>query len=41
MTPAGDVISCEPVDNPAEATGWGYVPHWSTCNAPDKFRKAK
>lgn len=27
--------------DPAEATGWGYVPHWSTCNAPDKFRKAK
>mgnify|MGYP001025061655 FL=1 len=39
VTPAGDVISCEPVDDPAEATGWGYTPHWSTCDAPDKFRQ--
>ena len=23
VTPAGDVISCETVDNPAEAQGWG------------------
>ena len=20
-------------------TGTGFIPHWSTCNAPDKFRK--
>lgn len=39
VTPAGDVISCETVDDPAEAQGWGYAPHWSTCNAPDSFRK--
>ena len=39
VTPAGDVISCEAVDDPAEAQGWGYTPHWSTCNAPDSFRK--
>jgi len=39
VTPAGDVISCELVKDPAEATGWGYIPHWSTCDAPDKFRK--
>lgn len=39
VTPAGDVISCESVEDPAEATGWGYIPHWSTCNAPDTFRK--
>ena len=39
VTPAGDVISCEPVDDPAEAQGWGYTPHWSTCNAPDSFGK--
>lgn len=36
---AGAVISCEPVDDPAEATGWGHTPHWSTCDAPDKFRQ--
>lgn len=39
VTPAGDVVSCDPVEDMAEATGWGYVPHWSTCNAPDKFRR--
>ncbi|MCC8049584.1 MAG: hypothetical protein LIP10_02860 [Clostridiales bacterium] len=39
VTPAGDVISCEIVHSPAEATGWGYIPHWSTCNDPDKFRR--
>lgn len=39
VTPGGDVISCELVTDPAEASGWGYVPHWSTCNAPDKFRR--
>lgn len=39
VTPAGDVISCETVDDPAEAQGWGYTPHWSTCNAPDSFGK--
>lgn len=39
VTLAGDVISCEPVKDPAEAQGWGYTPHWSTCNAPDKFRR--
>ena len=26
VTPAGDVISCEPVDDPAEATGWAMFP---------------
>lgn len=39
VTPAGDVISCEAVKDPAEAQGWGYVPHWSTCDAPDKFKR--
>ncbi len=39
VTPAGNVISCEPVDDPAEDQGWGYTPHWSTCDAPDSFRR--
>lgn len=39
VTPGGDVISCEPVSDPADGQGWGYVPHWSTCNAPDNFRR--
>lgn len=38
VTPAGDVISCEAVKDPAEAQSWGYTPHWSTCDAPDNFR---
>lgn len=39
VTPSGVVVSCEIVANPEEADGYGYTPHWSTCNAPDKFRK--
>lgn len=39
VTPAGEVVSCEVVNTPKEADDFGYVPHWSTCNAPDKFRK--
>ena len=38
VTPAGDVISCEAVEEPAEARSGGYMPHWSTCDAPDNFR---
>ena len=39
VTMAGDVVSCEIVTDQGEADGTGYTPHWSTCNAPDKFRK--
>ena len=39
MTPEGVIISCDLVTDPSEADGLGYTPHWSTCNAPDKFRK--
>lgn len=39
VTPAGDVVSAEAVENPAEADGWGYAPHWATCQAPKTFRK--
>lgn len=38
VTPAGDVVTCERV-SAAQASGWGYTPHWSTCKAPDTFRK--
>lgn len=41
VTEAGDVVCCEACSDPAAATGWGYVPHWSTCDAPEKFRKGK
>ena len=39
ITPEGVLISCDLVTDPNEADGLGYVPHWGTCNAPDKFRK--
>lgn len=39
VTPNGEVLSCEYTDNPAEATGIGYVPHWGTCTAAWKFKK--
>ena len=38
VTKEGAVISCE-IIGIGNADGFGYVPHWSTCNAPDKFRK--
>lgn len=37
----GVVVSCEIVKNPEEADGYGFMPHWSTCDAPDKFRKER
>ena len=39
VTPDGIVLTGEVVSNPEDANGYGYTPHWSTCNAPDKFRK--
>lgn len=39
VTPAGDVISCEQAEDPAEAQGWGYAPHWASCPAADQFRR--
>lgn len=37
VTPEGAVVSCDIVGI-GDADGYGYVPHWSTCNAPDSFR---
>ena len=39
VTEEGVVISCDPTTDIQYADGIGYTPHWSTCNAPDKFRK--
>lgn len=39
VTPNGVVLSCEIVTDPNRATGFGYVPHWSTCSKADRFRK--
>lgn len=39
VTPNGQVISCEFDGDPAKATGIGYVSHFSTCHAADRFRR--
>lgn len=38
VTQEGEVIRCEIIGT-GNAEGFGYVPHWSTCNNPDRFRK--
>ena len=39
----GEVISCTigTGDDTSEAVGVGYIPHWSTCEAANQFRKKK
>lgn len=37
----GEVITAEIVRDYANAEGYGYIPHWSTCTNPDKFRKGR
>lgn len=39
VTEEGDVVCCERLTDKTKGSGWGYVPHWATCNAPDSFRK--
>lgn len=39
VCPDGVVISCEIVADPNRSTGFGFVPHWSTCSKADNFRK--
>jgi hypothetical protein len=34
----GEVLSCEYTEDPAKATGVGYVPHWATCPYADRFK---
>lgn len=38
VTPNGQVISCEYTNNPAEATGYGFTPHWGSCPEAAKFK---
>lgn len=35
VTKAGVVVTVESADKPLA----GFVPHWATCSAPEKFRK--
>lgn len=39
VTPNGETLACEIVTDPNKSDGVGYVPHWGTCNNPDKFKK--
>lgn len=39
VTKNGQVLHCEITDKPYKASGIGYVPHWATCTAADRFRK--
>lgn len=41
VTPNGQVISCNITEDILHSEGYGYIPHWSTCKNPDKFRKKK
>ena len=39
VTQNGQVLSCEYTEDPAKATGVGYVPHWATCPYSGQFRR--
>lgn len=39
VTPEGEVVSGRPAKRGEPFISQGYIPHWSTCNAPDSFRK--
>lgn len=40
ITPNGETVKGERSKPQNEdVTGVAYVPHWSTCTAPDKFRR--
>lgn len=45
VTPNGEVLPCvfldAETDDLSDASGYGYVPHWSTCPNADKHRKGK
>ena len=41
VTPNGEVISCELQGDVKEATGLGYISHFSTCPYADKHRRRK
>ena len=36
----GQVRACEYTDDVNKATGVGYVPHWSTCDHGEHFRRS-
>lgn len=41
VTPNGEVYKADLTGDLAQATGIGYISHFATCPAADKFRKKK
>lgn len=39
ITKNGEVLSCVFEGDPQQATGIGFIPHWSTCPSANNFRK--
>lgn len=39
VTPNGMVLSCDLDVGPEEATGIGYISHWSTCPDAGRFQR--
>ena len=39
VTPNGEVLSCEFSGERDQATGIGYVSHWSTCPKAEQFKR--
>lgn len=39
VTPNGEVLSCDLDVSPDEATGTGYITHFSTCPQAVRFRR--
>lgn len=39
VAPNGEVLSCDVGVEPEEATGAGYISHFSTCPQAQKFRR--
>ena len=39
VTPNGMVLSADIGVPPSQATGYGYISHFSTCPAADRFRR--
>ena len=35
----GEVLACEYTEDPGRATGYGYIPHWSSCPGAKAFRR--
>ena len=39
VTPNGEVLACEYTEDPNQATGIGFIPHWAACPYADRHRR--